>query len=491
MNPLVATCLCACGVAGLFYLDRDKSVRTSKALWLPIIWMAIVGSRSVSEWLGMGPTGANAQFDGSPLDAALYGILVAAAIGVLVFRSNRTKFLLLPNWPILLYFFYCLLSVTWSYDPDVSLKRWIKAIGDLAMVLVVATERHPLEALTRLVARVGFVLLPASVLIIKYFGDFGREYTPDGGMMNTGVSTNKNMLGVMLLVVSLFTFWRVISLWRAKFEPDRRRHLIAQGVLLGFGVLLFRMAHSATAIACFLLGGGIIFAASLRAFRGRTARIHALCFGIILAGGLALLFGAQGDVAGALGRKSNLSGRTDIWAAVIPAAPNALIGAGFEGFWISPSVEEFQRRLVGWWHPEGLNEAHNGYIEVYLNLGWIGVILISFILVTGYARAVKAFRLSAQVGGLFLGYIIVAAAYSITEAGFRMMDLIWIFLLLSVVMSGTVAAEALDNRARARLALRSEGMALEEHGREVERQVIFATGSELSPFRIARMNGPR
>ena len=151
-------------------------------------------------------------------------------------------------------------------------------------------------------------------------------------------------------------------------------------MLLAFGALLFRMAHSATAIACFLLGAGFIFASNLRTFRGRPARVHALCFSILLAGGLALLFGAQGDVAGALGRQSNLSGRTEIWAAAIPAAPNALVGAGFEGFWISPSVEEFQRRLVGWWHPEGLNEAHNGYIEVYLNLGWIGLILISCIL---------------------------------------------------------------------------------------------------------------
>ncbi len=61
---------------------------------------------------------------------------------------------------------------------------------------------------------------------------------------------------------------------------------------------------------------------------------------------------------------------------MIPAVPNAIVGAGFESFWISPSVQNFWRKLVGWWHPEGLNEAHDGYIEVYLNLGWIGVCLI-------------------------------------------------------------------------------------------------------------------
>ena len=112
MNPLVATCLCACGVAGLYYSYRDKSVRTSKALWLPTIWIAIVGSRSVSEWLSMGPSRAAAQRDGSPVDAAIYGILLAAAVGVLIFRSNRTQVFLLANWPIVLYFFYCLVSIS-------------------------------------------------------------------------------------------------------------------------------------------------------------------------------------------------------------------------------------------------------------------------------------------------------------------------------------------------------------------------------------------
>jgi exopolysaccharide production protein ExoQ len=125
---------------------------------------------------------------------------------------------------------------------------------------------------------------------------------------------------------------------------------------------------------------------------------------------------------------------------VIPAAPNSIVGAGFESFWISPCVRNVWRGLVGWWHPEALNEAHDGYIEVYLNLGWIGVCLISLILISGYRRAVAAFRLNPSVGGLMLAYITAAAVYSITEAGFRMLDPIWIFLLLAVVgASGVVA----------------------------------------------------
>lgn len=456
MNPLLATVIFACGIAGLFYLDRDKTVRTSKALWVPVIWIAIVASRSPSEWIGIAPTGANVQYDGSPLDAATFGVLLAFAIGVLMTRYRRTRVLLVSSWPILVYFFYCLLSVSWSYYPDVSFKRWIKAIGDLAMVLVIVTDRQPVVSLSRLISRLGFILLPASVLLIKYFPELGRGYTPIGEQMNTGVTTNKNVLGVVLLVISLCTLWRVMAIMRDKGTSNRRRHLFAHWILLGFGVMLFEMAHSATSIACFILGGGLIIATNLRLFRSRPVWVHALCFAIIFVGGVAFLLGGEGGVARALGRDSNLSGRTVIWAALIPAAPNPVIGSGFEDFWISPNVKEFQSRMVGWWHPEVLNEAHNGYIEVYLNLGWVGVGLISTILVTGYWRAVTAFRLNPQVGSLFLAYIIVSAVYSITEAGFRMLDPIWIFFLLSVVGSSGVTVGLFGRKAPLKGALSAD-----------------------------------
>src|SRR5271170_188516 len=228
MNPSLASLICWCGIVGLFYLGRDRKVRTSIALWLPCIWIGLNGSRPVTAWLGISPTGTNAELEGSPVDAAVFGVISLAAIGVLIGRRRRIPSLLAANWPILLYFGYCLISVAWAYHPDVALKRWIKAIGDLAVVLVIVSDRQPLAALGRVVSRVGFVLFPASVLLIKYYPALGRGYDAFGLAQNTGVSYNKNMLGVIVLVISVCTLWRVISLWRAKGQPDRRRHLIAQ-----------------------------------------------------------------------------------------------------------------------------------------------------------------------------------------------------------------------------------------------------------------------
>src|ERR1022692_1500501 len=420
MNPSLATLICACGIVGLFYLNRDNTIRPSKALWLPVTYFWIIGSRPVSAWLGMTPaTGRNVQLEGSPLDAAIFGVLLIAAIAVLIRPSKRALAFITVNRPILVFFLYCLISVAWSYHPDVACKRWIKSICDPAMCLVIVTDPQPVAALKRLISRVGFLLLPTSVLLIKYYEWVGRGYTPDGQPMNTGVTVFKNLLGVTVLVVSLCTVWHVITLLRVRNEPNRGRHLLAQGTLLTFGVALFAMADSKTSIACFVLGFGLILATGLSAVKGRPARVHMLCFLIFLTGGLALFFGGSA-VTHAMGRASNFSGRTDIWAALIEAAPNAVVGAGFESFWISPNVLEFQRTLrsEGWWQPEDLNEAHDGYLEVYLNLGDVGVFLILWILISGYRSAVAAFRRSPSLGGLMLAYIIPSAFYNMTEAGF-------------------------------------------------------------------------
>jgi exopolysaccharide production protein ExoQ len=443
-----ALLICAAGTTGLFYLDRDRSVQPSKALWLPVIWLLIVGSRPVSAWLGIllgsGPIDApavvvggnlNAELDGSPVDAFVFMVLLAASIAVLLRRWRRTRGLLKANLPILIYFTYCLLSIFWSPFPEVAFKRWTKGVGDLAMVLVVLTDTEPVAALRHLFSRAGFVLLPASILLIRYSA-IGRSFTPDGSPMNTGVADNKNTLGLIAFVITLGATWSFLSVPRTKREPDRARHLVARGSLVAFGVAVLAMAHSATSDACFILGAALIFMTYLPFIRRRPGRVHALTLVILLCGGMTMLVGGETGVVNALGRDTTLTGRTEIWQDVIPMCPNPVVGAGFESFWSGYGANVHVPGLSKYMT---LNEAHNGYIEVYLNLGWVGVGLIVLILISGYRRACAAFQRSPEIGSLMLVYIATAAIYSITEAGFRILTPSWIFLLLAVIASsGTI-----------------------------------------------------
>jgi exopolysaccharide production protein ExoQ len=445
MGFWLALLVCAVGAMGLFYLDRDKARGPSNSLWLPVIWLWIVGSRPASAWLGIwlgigqigtSNGGLDAQLDGSPMDALVFMALLAAGIVVLFRRSSRAGALLKANLPILIYFSYCLLSVLWSPFPDVAFKRWTKDIGDLVMVLVVVTDPEPVEAVRRLFFRVGCTLLPASVLLIRY-SNLGRGFDPDGNPMNTGVTTNKNTLGLIVFTISLGAAWGFLQVLSAKREPHRARRLVARGTLLALGVAVLAMAHSATSIACFILGTVLILATHLPLIRRRPGRVHALVLIILLSGGIAMLFGGTGSVVHALGRKTTLTGRTEIWKAVIPICPNPIVGAGFESFW-----NGYGKRVEGLskYERENLNSSHNGYIDVYLNLGFVGEALIVLILISGYRRASEAFRRDPEISSLALAFVATSSIYSFTEAGFRILTPSWISLLLAVVAASGTAS---------------------------------------------------
>jgi len=437
MNPSLALALFTAGIAGLFYLDRDKSARTSKAVWLPVIWLSEAGSRSLAAWLDIGvPRELPGQIpEASPLDQLFAGTLMLLGAIVLIRRRRLVMGLIKANWPIVLYFSFSLFSLLWSDFPLWGLKRWVRSLGDLIMVLIVATDAQPTAALKRLLSRVGFVLLPASVLLIKYYPHLGMGFDVYGDQEFTGVTTNKNVLGNLGFVVALASLWQALSLVHNRKARNRGRRLLAHGTLIAFAIPLLSTAHCATAIACFALGVGLMLATSLPLFRYRPAAVNALILAIALGGGLILLLGGRAAITEALGRKPDLTGRTEIWAIVIPMAPNPIGGAGFETFWIGPRVKEIYSK-VGGLLPT--NEAHNGYVETYLNLGWVGLCLIALILGHGYRRVLSVVRRDGALGALLITYVVTAVAFNISEAGFRMLGLEWFILLLSIVAASRV-----------------------------------------------------
>src|ERR1700720_45862 len=202
----LATLVLLIGIAVLFRLDWNPEAKTSKALWLPVMWLWIAGSRPISAWQSGGMESTAGQLmDGSPLDRNIYILLLALAIVVLLGRSAAALKLLQEHLPLALFMFYCAVSIFWSDYPDVAFKRWIKSLGDYAMILIVLTDKDHIAAIKRVLARVSFVLIPLSVLLIKYYPALGRQYAPnwDSTVFFTGVTTDKNMLGVCYLIFGL------------------------------------------------------------------------------------------------------------------------------------------------------------------------------------------------------------------------------------------------------------------------------------------------
>jgi exopolysaccharide production protein ExoQ len=420
-------------ILGLFTLDRDRKARTATALWIPVAWLLIAGSRNVGEWVQILSGGqfdlsrGEAYLEGSPIDRNVLGTLIALGIIALLGRRRQVGALVRNNAPIFLYLLYCAASVLWSDYPGVGIRRWNRALGDFVMVMVVLTDPDRSAAIKRFLSRTGFVLIPLSVLFIRYYPELGRAYGIDGTPYWGGVTGGKNSLGMICMIFGLGSLWRIVGAYRDRDDPNRKRRLIAHGTLLAMTAYLLHEANSATSTACFVLAGSLMLLTSTAKVARKPARVHLLAVAVVSVAVFALFFDPSGGLVGTLGRNSTLTGRTDIWQRAFGLVRNPILGTGFETFWLGP-------RLVWMNKLDGMNQAHNGYIEVYLNLGWAGILLIAAMMVKGYRNVVGGLRRDQAVSALMLAYFVVAVIYSCTESGFKMMSPVWIFFLLSAMV---------------------------------------------------------
>lgn len=437
MPPVIATIVCCAGIGGLFWLNRDPAARTSKALWLPVVWLLIASSRPVGEWLAAAGVAVGTTVDsvdkyveGSAPDRYFFSVLLVLGIIVLAGRKQQVTDLLRTNLPIIVFFVYCAVSVLWSDYSYVAFKRFIRSLGDLAMVLVVLTEYDFYAAVKQLLVRVGFVLVPLSILFIKYYPALGRNYGIWSGATEiTGVCEQKNTLGVLCLIFGLGFLWCFLTVYQDRKNPGRRRFLIAYGLSLALTLDVLWMSGSMTSLSCFLLAGLAMFAAMRPSFIRRPVRIHVLLAGMSIAFCAFFLFNLDAVLLPVLGKDPTLTGRTDIWRVLLGIVTNPLLGTGFQSFWLGDRIKKIWDAFPS----HGFNEAHNGYLEIFLNLGWIGILLLTLLLVTGYRKIFAAYRREPYLASLWLAYFLAAIIHNLTEAEFRLLSPIWIILLLAIV----------------------------------------------------------
>jgi exopolysaccharide production protein ExoQ len=416
----------------LWLLAQDVRRRPglSKAVWLAVFWVVIIGSRPVSTWFSFsGGAGGQAEAydEGNPVERLVYFFLIGAGMFVLARRGVQWKDVMRSNRWLFVFFLYWGASILWSDAPFVAFKRWIKDIGNIIIVLVVLTEEQPVEASKAVFIRSACLLVPCSVLLIKFFSELGRTYHVwSGEMMYTGVATHKNTLGTMVLVCGLFLFWDFTERFRNK--QFRRVDLISDGSLLVLCLWLIITAHSATALGCGVLGALVITGLRLPVVSKRIGKLELY----VIVGGISLWFlNSVFDLASLIivkgfGRDMTLTTRTEVWPMLIGKSESLLFGSGFNSFWSGDRLATIYGQL-------GIIQAHNGYLETYLNGGLCAVLLL-FVLLVSATRTVKNELVSQNdFARIKFAFIIIAILYDLTEAAFNKMGIVWFVLLLAIV----------------------------------------------------------
>ena len=398
---------------------------TSKALWLPLLWVIILGTRPVSLWLGMDAKLIDsASTEGNPVNRYLSLAMIAAGIVVLLRRRLDWQKIFASNRWLFAFFIYCGLSAIWSDYGFVSFKRWVRDSGNAIMVLIVLSEKKPFESIKAIFARYTRIAIPLSVLFIKYFPDLGRYYTRwTHEPAYCGVATFKNELGCILFICGCFLVQEYID---ARSDQNVQRNKIDRWnrvLLILMVVWLLHMAHSSTALVCLIIGTGILLVMQFSWGRRQVEYLGSYSLAVgLMAGILMSTPGLLGDGLKILGRDSTLTGRTDIWADVLGEPINPLIGTGYQSFWLGPATDRLH-----------LTQAHNGYLETYLNGGLIGLGILLAFLLSAARRIKRRVQKGGPNGALLLCFFVTGFCYNFTEAMFSGLSLVWFVLLIVTV----------------------------------------------------------
>ncbi len=412
MPPLLALILCLIFVAVLLWLDRLQHPEASKILWLPTIWLLYVAGKPLASWFGVGGESMEA---GSPWDRNFQIVLILWAAGLLLTSRPHWRELLFRQPVVLALLGYWFVSVLWSDIPFISFKRWIREWLAIMMILLVATEQDPRKAVVTLVRRATYIMIPVSMLLIKYYPLLGAQYGRwSGKLMWIGVALQKNGLGLICLIGSFFLIHTLAHRLRNHEPPAWRFQTHLEILVLGLALWMLKgppNAYSATSIAVLVFGlvlGYILYKGrqTVSGFGGYLG--VSLVVGFLAIGTTLPFIGATplASFSQALGRDATLTGRTEIWEGLVPEVmQHPILGWGFGGFWTTQKAEL---------HLE--NTAHNGYLETTLDSGFAGLFLISAFVITSAIKARRGLALDYQYASFWLCCVAMTALHNISES---------------------------------------------------------------------------
>lgn len=426
MSPPVATAITAIIILYMLFAEAKTQLHgVSKAIWVPFAWMFLAGSRYVSQWLypNAASRSPDAIMEGSPLDRMVFLLLVILGILVLLRRDIKWKVLLSQNRWACAYLLFGMASILWSQYPSIAAKRWIKALGTPTMALILLTEERPWEAVGALLRRLAYLLLPLSVLFIKFYPHLGRAYHM-GRPMFTGVASQKNGLGQLCLITGIYLAWDLLLYRRVQSDVARHRPFLPYALTVVMIVWLMHMGDSATSLVALVLCVIIVLVSRVRWVVSVPRRILAIGLTAVFVGvTLEMTLGVSARLLEIIGRDPTLTTRVPMWQALLDMAPNPIVGAGYESFWLGG-------RLSVLLDAYGVRQAHNGYLETYLNLGLVGLSLMVGTIISGLFRVRRQLQVDYGFGILRLCLIIAVVVYNWTEATLYGVNNMWILLLL-------------------------------------------------------------
>lgn len=427
MPTSLATCVYVIFILWLFYRNSKTSSGVSPSLWIPTIWMGVLASKPIGDWINGNERSLNFNSFHEGDSINVYFFLSLFVVGLFVLQRRRLDWrLAIRNNPwMCLFYIYALLSIVWSDYPFVAFKRWVRDFANVVMILIILTEENPTQAIRQVFLRCAYLLIPLSLLFFKYYRDIGvyfNNWTGEEGIC--GVTTDKNSLGMLAMLSAVFLTWSIVDTQRCSSWFKWIKTKLPELLVLLVCIWILLAANSKTSLVCFVIAVVVFFASRMSWIGTNTKRWQLFAWSLII---LSLLFffvqGLRAAFNKDLGRSADFTERTDVWNACLNSRTDALIGDGFASFWMTPEGIKLGEEL-------SVNEAHNGYLETYLNGGLIGLALLFAVISAAARNTAKQIAAGSTLAHLYAALYLSSLIYNYTEATFNRGNIIGIVVWL-------------------------------------------------------------
>ncbi|GAB4383897.1 MAG: O-antigen ligase family protein [Elainellaceae cyanobacterium] len=359
---------------------------------------------------------------------AIAGFLIASCLLLLRFKralavANRDKFL----WILIS---FTILSVVWSDYPQVTATHAFTLFRVTIFGLYFAT-RYTISEQMKLIAwalGIGAVLSLVVAVLFPYYGVMGyglvitMELNKHTGIWR-GVYIHKTTLGTMMTLGTLAFIYCRVQIRGSQLY----RWATWAGAAFCFGMLMMSTTKAALAILIIVL----VMIPFFRALRWNYSYAIPFFIILLLVGGSAIVFLVANaePILTSLGRDITISGRTIYWPLMIAKAlQRPWFGYGQATFWHGGwkgEPADIWRFLADGDEPP---HAHNGFINVWLSIGIIGLILFALSYFTACLRAIKWVRTVKTAEGLVpLCFLVLIILLNLTESLLMEPELVWLY----------------------------------------------------------------
>lgn len=306
-------------------------------------------------------------------------------------------------------------SIIWANSPGITFRRWGRELIVILMSFLLLTANSPFSVIFSAIKRVIYAAFPLSILLIKYFPFYGRQYGRWTGEVTwVGIASQKNGLAMLCVFALIFLLWSLqqnIKSWNSlksklPFLVDLIMTFVAIYLMIGPRRTLTYSATSFLALLTALIFMIILNLAIKKDIK--LARTFVIIGIAIIILGTMMPFSGNIPIKklpNILNRSETLTDRTEIWNILLPyAKKKILLGHGYGGFWTTTLREEIA------------SHAHNGYLETVLNLGLVGLVLFSIFLIKTISMLATAIYENQLEYIPFLSTIFMYLVHNIAEA---------------------------------------------------------------------------